>query len=142
MMMHYSTLLVTMLSLTSLNAYAEMPECDIGPSPSTVSITLSAVDAHAQASAHKEGLSLSRSVLASEDDIEAASIRLVYFNGCRAIPGAMNQIYSGWQQAQKVTAVPSIKNGDVDFNTAGGMYNHSTQRFMLTKLEMCSLQCV
>ena len=58
------------------------------------------------------------------------------------VDDAEAQIYSGWQQAQRIMAVKAIKDGTVDFNTAGALeylraagLNHPRQADMQTILK-------
>lgn len=116
----YSFFLASTLALTTVNA--AVVKRDISPFPSDTPVGTVTVDAQAQASAYTAGLALSESD-AGSDNVTADSIRLINFDGCSSMPGVSNaeaQIYSGWQQAQKIMAVQALKDGAVDFNTAGG----------------------
>lgn len=114
-------LLSSALALSVSSAHARALKRDIAPFPADAEVGTVNVDLEAQKAAYIEALSLSE----TEDggDVEANTIRLVNFDGCSTMPGitdAEAQIYSGWQQAQKIMAVQSLKDGNVDFNTAGG----------------------
>lgn len=118
--MHSSTLLSFTLALATVQA--AVLQRDIAPYPSNTPVGTVTVDPGAQASAYTEGLTLSDSD-AGNDNVTADSIRLVNFDGCSNMEGVTNaeaQIYSGWQQAQKIMALQALKDGTVDFNTAGG----------------------
>lgn len=96
---------------------------DISPAPANATGTSVSVDIPAQTSAYVAGLQLSDTP-ADSGNVTADTIRLVNFNGCSNMAGVSNaeaQIYSGWQQAQKIMGVEAIKNGEVDFNTAGAL---------------------
>lgn len=120
----YSFFLASTLALTTVNA--AVVKRDISPFPSDTPVGTVTVDAQAQASAYTAGLALSESD-AGSDNVTADSIRLINFDGCSSmdgVPDAEAQIYSGWQQAQKIMALLALKDGTVDFNTAGGKLYH------------------
>jgi hypothetical protein len=76
----------------------------------------------ALASAYLAGATLSGSKITT-DNVTIATIRLYGFDGYKDMPSvddAIPQIYSGWLQAQGIIDVQALKDGNVDFNTAGG----------------------
>lgn len=118
--MYSSIFFSSALALATVRA--AVIERDISPFPSDTPVGTVTVNAEAQASAYTAALALSESD-AGSDNVTADSIRLINFDGCSTMDGvtdAETQIYSGWQQAQKIMALQALKDGTVDFNTAGG----------------------
>jgi hypothetical protein len=113
--MRTSAICATLLSLATVQAGVlqrknAAPAASLGP------------DDDALASAYLAGATLSGSKITT-DNVTAATIRLYGFDGCKDMPSvddAIPQIYSGWLQAQGIMDVQALKDGNVDFNTAGG----------------------
>lgn len=117
-----ATSLLPLLFLHLTAVFGSALKRDISPFTSTVATASITVNPSAQISAYNAGLSLSGSP-PDDGNVTADTIRLVGWNGCSDMPGVSNaeaQIYSGWQQAQKIMALEALKDGTVDFNTAGG----------------------
>ena len=114
-------LLSSMLGLSISLAHARVLKRDTASSPVDGEVDTGNVDVEAQRAAYTEALTLSETE--EVGDVDASTIRLIGFDGCSSMKGVSNaeaQIYSGWQQAQKIMAIQAFKDGNVDFNTAGG----------------------
>lgn len=115
--MHLSVALCAAWSCAVAHAIAFKRDIQPAPANVTAHATFS-VDVPAETAAYVSGLALSGSP-PDDGNVTADAIRLVEFNGCSAQEKA--DIYSGWAQAQKIMKVDALKNGKVDFNTAGAL---------------------